>query len=125
VKVRAKLCRKETTGRPAIQAELEKELMALMEKLGISGLKVLWTPDDSSKLSGEVKGQVIYVYEPSLEKARETLKHEVLDYFVSQPFEPLRRLTNKLIELVNDDAYRRKEKVLEALMELFDERENL
>jgi hypothetical protein len=115
VKVRAKLCKKETTGRPAIQAELEKELMALMERLGINGLKVLWTPDDSSKLSGEVKGQVIHVYERDLEKARETLKHEVIDYFVSQPFEPLRRLTNKLIELVNDEVYKRKEKVVDAL----------
>jgi hypothetical protein len=113
--VRAKLGRKEANGRLAIQAELERELRTLMEKLGINGLKVLWTPDASGKLSGDVKGQVVYIYEPDLEKARETLRHEVLDYFVSQPFEPLRRLTNKLIELVNDEVYKRKERVVDAL----------
>jgi hypothetical protein len=115
--------RKETTGRPAIQAELERELKALMEKLGISGLQIIWSPDDSCKLSGEVKGKVIQIYEPSLEKARETLMHEVLDYLVSQPIEPFKSVTNKLIELINEEVYKRKERVVEALIELFDERE--
>jgi hypothetical protein len=110
-------------GSKDIQAELEKELKALMERLDINGLQVLWTPDESSKLSGEVKGQVIQIYEPSFEKARKTLKHEVIDYFVSQPIEPLRKALNKFIELLNEDVYKRKERVVEALTCLFDERE--
>jgi len=98
-----------------IQAELQRELRTLMEKLSISGLQVLWSPDESSKLSGEVKGQVIYIYEPGLEKAIEVLRHEVLDYMVSQAIEPYKDLTNALVKLLNQKAYERKEEVVEKL----------
>jgi hypothetical protein len=101
-----------------IQAELERELKALMEKLGISGLQVLWSPDETSKLSGEVRGSVIHIYEPNLEKARETLKHEVLDYLVSNPIEPYKEMTNMFIRKVNEEAYCRKERVVQSLLGL-------
>jgi hypothetical protein len=98
-----------------IQAELERELRTLMERLGISGLKVLWSPDETSKVSGEVKGKMIYIFEPSPEKAREILRHEALDYLVSSAIEPYKEVTNALIKLLNQKAYERKEAVVEKL----------
>lgn len=43
-----------------------------------------------------------------------TLKHEFIDYAISQLTEPYKEVTNKLISFINEDAYRRKEKVVEA-----------
>lgn len=103
------------TGSKNVQAELEKELKSLTEKLGINGLRVLWSPDESSKLSGEVKGQAIYIYESGVEKAIEVLRHEVLDYMVSQAIEPYKDFTNALVKLLNQKAYERKEEVIEKL----------
>jgi len=119
--VRAKLGRKEAKGRMAVQEELERELRALSSKLGIDGLKVIWSPDGSGKLSGEVKGQVIHIYEPDLGKAIEVLRHETLDYIVSQAIEPYRDVTKALIKIINDKAYKRKEEVVEKLSRSFSE----
>ena len=106
------------TGSKGIQAELERELKALMEKLGINGLQVLWSPDETSKLSGEIRGSVIHIYESSLEKARETLKHEVLDYLVSKPIELQIDITNALIKLLKEIAYAKKEEVVQKLSKI-------
>lgn len=70
------------------------------------------------KLSGEVKGEFIYVYDESEETALKTLKHEFLDYAISQVIEPYKEVTNKLISLMNEEAYRRKERLIETFKEL-------
>jgi len=48
----------------------------------------------------------------------EILRHEFLDYEISRIIEPYREVTNKLISLINEDAYRRKERLIEALVKL-------
>jgi hypothetical protein len=78
----------------------------------------VWIPDSHSKLSGEVKGNHIYIYEEDEEKAINTLKHEFLDYIISKTMEPYERIANKLIQLTNEEAYRRQEKLTEALAKL-------
>jgi len=81
-------------------------------------LKVVWTPKNNSKLSGEVKGETIYIYEEDYDKAVETLRHEFIDYAVSQIIEPYRLVANMLIAMINEDAYKRKEKLVERLRRL-------
>jgi retron-type reverse transcriptase len=95
---------------------LDEELERLKRLLRMGyELKVVWLPNNNSNLSGEVKGETIYVYEEELEKALETLRHEFLDYAISQVIEPYRQVTNKLIMLINEEAYKRKEKLVEVL----------
>jgi len=101
-------------------AELER--LKRLSGLGL-GLKVVWNPSPEKALLGEVKDKTIFIYVVSKEKAIEVLRHEFLDYCVSQAIEPYRRVTNKLIKLINDDAYREKEKIVEALIRLLFERE--
>lgn len=99
-----------------IQNVLENELEVLKRKLCIGyELKVRWTYSNNPKLSGEVKGETIYVYDKEEELAMETLKHEFIDYAVSKIIEPYKEVTNKLIAIINEDAYRRKEWLVEAL----------
>lgn len=98
------------------QERLEQELERLKRilKLGYE-LKVRWIPNDDSKLSGEVKGEIIYIYERNGDLAMETLKHELIDYTISKVIEPYGEVTNRLIALINDDAYRRKERLADTI----------
>ena len=75
-------------------------------------------PNDGSNLSGEVKRNIVYLYERDCEEALKTLRHEVIDYLVNHAIEPYREVTNRLIKMVNEDAYKRREKVVEALSRL-------
>lgn len=99
--------------------EAELEWLRTFFWLGLE-LKVAWKPSPDWKLSGEVKGNLIYVYEVDEEKAVDTLRHEFLDYCLSQAIEPYKEVTNRLIRMINEDAYRRKEKIVEALVKLLD-----
>jgi len=78
-------------------------------------LEVIWTPNENSDLSGEVKGTRLYIYEPDREKALQTLVHEFIDYLVSETIRPYKDVTNKLIELLNEYIYQRKERIVEAI----------
>jgi len=81
-------------------------------------LGVIWFRASNKNVSGEVKGTFIYVYDQDEEVALATLKHEFIDFAVSKVVEPYKEVTNKLISLLNEDVYRRKEKLVEALTRL-------
>jgi hypothetical protein len=99
-----------------IQRWLDRRLEELKRLLSINDkLRVVWVPDPANCLSGEVKGRVIYVYETSKAKASAVLVHEVIDYSVSQAIEPYKELANGLIKIINGEAYKKKEEVVEAL----------
>jgi hypothetical protein len=106
-------------GEASFQKELEAELERLKKKLKLSyELKVRWVPNNNSKIFGEVRDDYIYIYDENREVAFETLKHEFLDYAISKVIEPYKEVTNRLIAIINDDAYKRKEKVVQALSQL-------
>jgi hypothetical protein len=109
-----------TCGGKDVQATLERELEGLEAKLGLDlGLKVVWAPDPSNHLSGEVKNGVVYVYEEGLEEAVRTLKHELLDYVLSSRLvQPLVSLVNLLIKAKEVEIYKEKEKIVEALSKI-------
>lgn len=102
-----------------LQERLEEELERLKRvlKMGYE-LKVRWIPNNNSKLSGEVKVETIYIYDEEEELALETLKHEFVDYAISKVIEPYKEVTNKMITLVNEIAYTRKERLVEVLTQL-------
>ena len=60
----------------------------------------------------------ICIYEEDEDKAMKTLKHEFLDYVISRTMELYERIVNKFIQMLNEEVYRRKEKLTEALVEL-------
>ena len=98
------------------QNRLSKELERLKRKLGLGyELTVKWLPRRKIEICGEIKGDVILIYEEDEAKAIETVKHEFLDYLISKAIDPYQKITNKLIGLINDEAYLRKEKLVEVL----------
>ena len=109
--------REQKTGGKSARLEAELEQLKRLSGIGFE-LKVVWEPSPDRALSGEVKNNLIYVYEVDEQKAINTLRHEFLDYCISQAIQPYKEVTNRLIRMVNDDAYKRKERVVEALVKL-------
>jgi len=73
------------------------------------------------QLSGEVVGGATRVYEEDRGATLATLRREFLDYAISHVIEPYREVTNALMSMINEDAYWRKEKLVEALSQLVKE----
>jgi hypothetical protein len=98
---------------------LTKELEFLKRRLNLGHeLTLKWLPGEKDGICGEVKENVILIYEDNETKAIETLKHEFFDYLIGKTIEPYERIANKLIGLINDEAYLRKEKLVEVLAAL-------
>lgn len=103
----------------SIQQTLEQALRKLQIMLGLGlDLRVEWHPSPQHALSGEVRNQILYVYEVTEDKAMMTLYHEVVDYHISQAIMPYQQVTNALIKMWNQEAYARKERIVEALVNL-------
>jgi hypothetical protein len=103
----------------AVEEKLESELERLKQTLNLGyELRVKWVPNGNVKLSGEVRGDRIYIYDEDEAEALETLRHEFLDYAISNIIEPYKQVTNKLISLINEEAYKGKERLVERLSTL-------
>jgi len=98
---------------------LNEELRRLQSllKLGYD-LKAIWTPKQHSELDGEVRGNIIHIYSESLDEALMSLRHEFLDFAISETVQPYEEVTNALIALLNKQAYARKERLVEKLADL-------
>ena len=109
---------KKTNGH--LQGRLEEELKRLSAKLGLNlDLKVVWMPDKTASLSGEVKDGSIYIYDVEEEKAIQTLKHEMIDYLItSKIVKPLVGLLNILIKAREAEIYKEKEKIVEIFSKI-------
>lgn len=102
-----------------LNSKLANELERLKRISGLGlKLEIVWKPRTDGTLSGEVRNQTIYVYDIEEEKAVETLRHEFLDYCVSQIVEPYKRVANSLISMINEEVYRTKEGTVEGFVKL-------
>ena len=102
-----------------VNDRLSRELEKLKRRLNAGyELTVRWMPTPQTRISGEVLKNCIYIYEGDEEKAVEVLKHEFLDHLIAKIIEPYHGIANKLIDLVNEETYRRKEKLIEKLVTL-------
>lgn len=103
------------------QRELVEELERLKKLLKTGyALRVIWTPNNKTRISGEVRGNTIYVYDTNREVAMETLKHELIDYAVSSLLLPYKEVANKLIEYINESVYQKKEDLVDSLCKIIE-----
>ena len=106
---------------------LKAELDRLVAASGFGEeLHVCWVPNETSKLSGEVKAKLILIYESDPTQALQTLHHEFIDFIVCRAIKPYEKiavlhknLINALLEQIGKEAYQEKEQVIEALRKLF------
>jgi hypothetical protein len=102
-----------------VEAKLIAEVDRLAQLLGLPlPVTVHWVPSETSLLEGEVKDDRFLVYVEDAAEALTVLRHEVIDYCVCRAITPYQELTNRLIALLNDRAYRANEAIVEALTRL-------
>jgi hypothetical protein len=76
-------------------------------------------PSAKQQLSGEIVGDRIYVYDETFQEALRTLRHEYLDYLLTNKIvNPLVDLINLLIKAKEKEVYNSKEKLTERLSKL-------
>ena len=99
--------------------QLEVELDSLKERFQLAQeLKLEWIPNNGPK-SGEVTDTTIRIYEADPTKALDTLRHEFIEYLLTRDLvAPYKRLINKLISLLEEEMYIRKERLIERFQEL-------
>lgn len=102
-----------------VERALQVELNRISNILGLQQMKVIWTPDTSNTLCGEVNGNTIFIFDRNLNDAITTLRHEVIDYLVCRTVEPYKQTLNALIKLLNDQTYCKKEEIVEKICNLF------
>ncbi len=110
--------------------ETDKLLKAELDRLvATSGfgedLHVCWVPNASSKISGEVKSNLILIYESDPTRAVKTLHHEFIDFIVCRAIKPYEKIAvlyknmiQALLEQIGNEAYQEKEQGIEALRKL-------
>ena len=103
----------------AVGVKLAKALDELKKKLAIEEeFELVWVPTEGP-LSGEIKGQKIYIYESEEAKALETIKHEIFDFYVtSRIVRPLVKIINLLVKSAESNVYEAKEEVIKKLVNL-------
>jgi len=104
----------------SVEARLRRELRRLQEKFGL-GLElkdVRWVPKDGV-FSGEVKDGIVYVYDKEPEEAIRTLRHEVLDFHLTEKIirKPI-NLLNLILKHLETEIYQEKEKLINRLTDL-------
>lgn len=103
--------------------KLEEELERLKARSGVkAGFKVVWLPKPDFKKEGEVVGSTIFVYSQDPDDALQTLRHEFVDAVISSIVEPYLKVVNALLSAISEQAYDKKEEVVEALLKLLSDR---
>lgn len=96
-----------------------EKMQSCLNNLGIS-LTVVWTPDKTKKVHGEICDKILLIYDLSEEDAWQTFTHEVCEWKLQQVTRPYRLLVNELIGVVEKLTYQRKEEFFDFLPVVFE-----
>lgn len=100
-------------------ALVQKQMQDCLNQLGIN-LVVLWTPNESKSVHGEIKGNVIFLYDSEKAEAWSTFTHEVTEYKLQAVTRSYRILVNNLIEAFEKSIYAEKEQFIEFLPKMIE-----
>ena len=110
-----------TNHRQQVERKLNAEFNRINSIMGLDlNLKIIWTPRNDKEQLGEVRGSSIIIYEADEEETIKILRHEVIDYIVCEAIKPYQDMTNILIKKINEDAYQKKEKMVNAITQLLE-----
>ncbi len=86
--------------------------------LGLQLSRVEWRPGLRADLQGEVVDSTVRIYVSNIQEGLRVLRHEVLHHEIAQCTLPYVQLLNRLLAEVNEEAYRRGERLVERLVDL-------
>ena len=96
-----------------------KQMQETLKRLGIQ-LMVCWKPDAKKSIHGELKGNIILIYDESEHDARATFIHEIIEFKLKAVTEVYRTLIDSLIESYGKLCYKRKEEFIEDLPKILE-----
>ncbi|MCY4491471.1 MAG: hypothetical protein OXC46_08430 [Thaumarchaeota archaeon] len=104
---------------------LREELEKMLSAAGITRrFDVQWRPKHDSKIEGKVEDRkydtMITIYSEDIGTAMDTLRHELVDYIISDAIKPYLKAINALLSVIGEVAYQRKEQGVESLLRLLD-----
>lgn len=108
-------------------SKLVSELNKLKKMFNLGHeLQVVWLPGQvkrsmKRRLSGEILGNppIIYIYDELEAEALATLEHEFLEYALTEELiSPYKCMINGLISIVEEQAYRRRERLVKRLYDI-------
>ena len=83
---------------------------------------VSWRPGGRQDVDAEVIGLTAHVYATNQKAAVVALRHEMFHFELVACAAPYVRVINRLLSEVNEEVYRRQERLAEALAELLEGR---
>ena len=107
--------------RPKNIQEILKEELANLKRLipFEEELTLCWRPRLRGKISGEVIGNTIFIYDENPQEAVKTLRHEYLDCLLTRKLvDPLVAMINTLMKMKERDIYKGKERLVNTLSRL-------
>jgi len=94
--------------------KVQKQMQEALSRLNVN-LIVLWKPDRVKANHGEIKGNVIFLYDLTEKEVWQTFTHEITEYKLQSVTRPYRTLINNLIEAVEKSIYAEKEQFIDFL----------
>jgi hypothetical protein len=88
-------------------------------RLGVN-LKVRWQPDSSKSVHGEIKGDVIFLFDSNESEVWRTFAHEVAEYKLQNVTRLYRLLINNLIDVFEKSIYAEKEQFIDFLPKMIE-----
>lgn len=100
-------------------ALIQEQMQDCLCRLGVN-LNVIWKPDSSKSAHGEIKGNVIFLYDSNESEVWRTFTHEVTEYKLQNVTRPYRLMINSLIEALEKSVYAEKEQFIDFLPKMIE-----
>ncbi len=98
---------------------VQEQMQDFLCRLGVN-LNVRWQPDCSKSVHGEIKEDVIFLYDSNEAQAWQTFMHEVTEYKLQNVTRPYRLMINSLIETFEKSVYAEKEQFIDFLPKMIE-----
>ena len=100
------------------RVDLEEELNQLVKKFGLDYQVIIVNKDDGRRGWVDTKNKVIYVNSSDPDEIYKIFLHEILEIKLNPLLNKYVRLVNVLIEYIQDELYREKERFLEDVLDI-------
>jgi hypothetical protein len=101
----------------------QKLMQRTLDRLGIP-LIVVWTPNPNKSVHGEIKENVLCIYDEQPNDVSATFMHEVIEFKLKKVTRVYRSMINSLIEGYEKLAYQEKEEFIEYVQRILTEKSN-
>jgi len=103
--------------------DVENRMRSVLLKLGIDDFRVRWIPEGNPKFSRkrgyvDLKSRTIFIYDRNEDEAWSTFLHELLEIRLRRLTNLYRRFINSLLDILDDEVYRRKEDFLNEIPQI-------